>query len=78
MIKKYIFDDFPGSTITIPNGDTLLVAEQNGLLTVWIDDKEDGEQVLTILPTGVSVPSYMQHVGSALVGIFVWHVYRFI
>jgi hypothetical protein len=55
----------------------LLVADQRGTLTLWAE-QEDGnpapQRWFTVVGTGFDAPA-AEHVGSAICGDFVWHVY---
>ncbi|RYF51767.1 MAG: hypothetical protein EOO38_02340 [Cytophagaceae bacterium] len=66
-----------GRTTAVPAGKILFVAEQDGLLHVWIEVNKDTDHVqnLTVFATG-EVVNNEEHVGSAKVGQFVWHVYK--
>jgi hypothetical protein len=56
----------------------LLIAEQHGIVTLWAE-QEDERAVDTrefrLVGTGSERPPGYEHVGSAIVGETVWHVY---
>ena len=54
------------------------VAMQDGKPTVWAEVRTDGDVLqrrLLVVGTGYPVPDGCEHVGSAMDGQFVWHVY---
>lgn len=67
-------------TVRAPRGSkALLVAEQNGNLCLWssVDtDQPEIEYHFQIRGTGHPVTDTTFHVGSAVVGSFVWHVFE--
>jgi len=68
------------SRILVPEGEILLVGSQNNesLPTAWVA-YEAGTEVskeLLIVGTGWEVPEGVVHIGSAVCGDFVWHVYE--
>ncbi len=58
----------------------LFVGIQNGKLCFWaeVDDELKTMEEITIYVcgTGNPIPSPRQYLGSAVIGTFVWHVYR--
>lgn len=78
-IRKYPFGQ--SSTVFAPIGKVLLADYQdNGsdLPTLWIEHDADAERVeYVIMATGAEWnESESEHVGSAICGRYVWHVYR--
>ena len=56
----------------------VFVHEQNGVPTLWAEvdpSTEDREYLLFVIGTGHPVPLCCEYVGSAMCGVFVWHVY---
>jgi len=82
QIRKYKLQENPneyGRQTRVGYGDILLVAEQYGILHAWImvNDSVDTTQVLNVFATGEYIDHNSHtHVGSALVGSFVWHVFK--
>lgn len=81
-IYKYALPIKDKVSVMMPGGGEhiLLVAEQNGSLTVWAQvdtEKPDRARVLHIVGTGHPLDNVkgMFHIGSAIVGQYVWHVY---
>lgn len=76
---------FPLTTVTnmLPVGKVVLVDwlnhDDDVLPTIWIEydpyDAQNTDQYI-IVGTGHHVPTDMEHVGSAVCGRFVWHVYK--
>ena len=80
LIYKYDFDDRTALQLTLRNPKVILVAQQSGALpTVWIEQDLDlaPNTVLTlaVFGTGHVIPDEVNHIGSAVCGPFVWHVY---
>lgn len=80
VIYKYpIGKDFH---ITAPRGAVRLVGYQkdgSDLPTIWIEHDRDApsDTIYLVLGTGEFVdPRHNEHVGSAICGRYVWHVYR--
>lgn len=69
------------ATIALPwsPGDrVLMVADQGGTLTLWAeqeDSKPADLRKFEIVGTGWEVPAGREHLGSAVCGDLVWHVY---
>jgi hypothetical protein len=61
-----------------PEDRVLLVADQRGTLTLWAE-QEDAfpapHREFIVVGTGFEAPAGLEHVGSAVCGDFVWHVY---
>ena len=78
-VYKYKFGN-EADTINIKAAGIALVAQQGDDLypTVWAEHASEGEQVfdLMIFGTGKNIPFGFEHIGSAICGPFVWHVYR--
>lgn len=80
-IYKYEFDDRACLQLTLCNPKVVLVAQQSRALpTVWIEQDLDLAPntvlTLTVFGTGHTIPDAgVSHVGSAVCGSFVWHVY---
>lgn len=80
-IYKYDFDNRTSLQLTLCNPKVVLVAQQSRPLpTVWIEQDLDlaPNTVLTlaVFGTGHTLPDAgVSHVGSAVCGPFVWHVY---
>ncbi len=79
-IHKYDFDDEPELTIPWTRVKVVHVAQQSQVLpTVWAEVSGTQTQTghkLHVIGTGWPVPEHLEHVGSAVCGDFVWHVYR--
>jgi hypothetical protein len=80
VIYKYDFDTRTCLQLTLCNPQIVLIAQQSGALpTVWIEQDldRDPDTVLTlaVFGTGHAIPEGVSHVGSAVCGPFVWHVY---
>lgn len=80
VIYKYEFDR---GVLTAPHGKVMLVGQQHGnqLPTLWLMHPPATERHTmaryTLVPTGQEFdPTGMDHVGSAVCGSFVWHVFR--
>jgi len=81
-IYKYTLDlDIETSEFQMPlDAEILCVQNQNNVLCLWVMFDED--QVLTsirkfqIYGTGHSIPSFKKYIGTAQMGIFVWHVFE--
>jgi len=81
VIFKY---EFETDAINAPNGKVLLVSQrQDGvtLPTIWIEHSSAAsrtEMLYFLRGTGETIhpDSNAEHVGSAVCGPFVWHVYR--
>jgi len=78
-IYKWALSASPVTNVPWSPGDrVLLVADQGGHLMLWAE-QEDGRPVPSrqffVVGTGFEAPPGMEHVGSAVVGEFVWHVY---
>lgn len=64
------------------NAHRLHVGDQDGVPTLWAQVNTDEplvEQVYEVFGTGQPLPEhigYMEHVGTAVGPLFVWHVYR--
>jgi hypothetical protein len=61
-----------------PDDRVLLVADQRGTLTLWAEQEDEREAPVrgfTVVGTGHKAPAGLDHVGSAVCGEFVWHVY---
>lgn len=61
-----------------PDDRVLLIDDQDGRLTLWAEQEDERptpfrEFVMT--GTGSEAPAGFEHVGSAICGEFVWHVY---
>ena len=81
-IYKYKLAIEAEQTLHIPggNGTCLLVADQGGELTIWFEvetDKPERVRTIRIVGTGKNCERVAGdfHLGSAIVGDFVWHVY---
>jgi hypothetical protein len=81
-IYKYKLAIEAEQTLHIPGGrnNCLLVAAQDGALTIWFEvDTTQPEQPHTIHVVGTGRPvenmELKTHLGSAIEGPFVWHVY---
>lgn len=65
--------------VRMPAGYKLLaVAEQRGVVCVWAEVDPQAERVaasVCVVGTGWTLPHGVKHVGTALIGPFVWHVY---
>lgn len=76
MIYKYSFSSM---TMIAPIGTVLLVDYQGDgseLPTLWIDhDLTVAHTNYFIVGTGQARPNAAQHVGSAMCGRYVWHVF---
>lgn len=69
-----------------PHSQIVLVAVQNGRITLWVECDPDEFhsrtelEVITrgflVYGTGHAIPDRNKHVGSVLLGDFVWHVYE--
>ena len=61
-------------------GNVVLVDTQDGFFpTVWVEvdtDKDEKAVLFRIFGTGADLPEHGEHVGSAVCGKYVWHVYR--
>lgn len=61
-----------------PDDKVLMVAEQHGDLTLWAE-QEDSQpatrRALRVVGTGFDAPVGWEHLGSAVCGEFVWHLY---
>ena len=80
-IYKYALQEAPnyyGSVTNVRAGKILFVAEQDGILHAWVevDASTNALQKLRVFATGEKVDASQEHVGSAKVGPFVWHVYK--
>ena len=80
-ILKYELSNSLGQNQLLPNGKVLLVAQQHGqdLPTIWLEcGTEDVLVTYYIYATGAAIHqnSNVEHVGSAVCGFFVWHIYR--
>lgn len=68
------------SAVAMPRDSTiLLVSHQEGNLTLWAEVDTDYDQVtrnFEVVPTGGPCPLGSSHVGTAVIGGFVWHVYE--
>lgn len=77
-IYKY---EFTSGILKAPRGQVMLVAQQGqrDLPTIWIKHETDPKAIVMgvyeIVPTGGVVEVDETHVGSAVCGIFVWHVF---
>lgn len=79
MRRIYKWTLLPTSKVPWSPGDrVLMVADQRGTLTLWAE-QEDGNTVpyreFVVVGTGFEAPAGLEHVGSAVCGEFVWHVY---
>lgn len=75
-ILKYPFDR---AMIEAPFGKVLLIAQQHdsSMPTMWLEaDESNLSAVYYIIGTGDVAPENLDHVGSAVCGEYVWHVYR--
>lgn len=76
-IHKYPFVE---QYLNAPHGPVRLVAQQNDaeFPTLWIEHPVGAPATATfeIRPTGAEFEFSAEHVGSAVCGPFVWHVYR--
>lgn len=76
-IYKYEFG--ANGILIVPHGKVVLVAQQNDseLPTVWVEHERvtDQRMALHMYPTGQPIDVRHKHVGSAVCGRFVWHVY---
>jgi hypothetical protein len=62
----------------IGSGPVVLVDHQNGRLAVWTiedDDELGSARSVRVFGTGHFIPQGWHHVGSCIVGVFVWHVF---
>lgn len=78
MIYKYPLE-LSDEPQPISSGDVVLVAEQDGTLTVWTkENMRDGLsfRYVTVVGTGYPIPEGATHLGSAVCGSFVWHVFE--
>jgi len=82
MIKtifKYKFAN-GDDTMQVDGNKVVLVTQQDPddtYPTVWIEHGENKENFeLAVYGTGHAIPPNYEHVGSAVCGTFVWHVYR--
>ena len=85
-IFKYVIDTKPGNRDYVDvemviGAQILHLGEQNGELVVWVTGNlSDGleKRRFYILATGEAVPdpNLTRYVGTAIVGPYVWHVYR--
>lgn len=80
IIYKYDFEDGPELIIPWSKMNVIHVAANGQTLpTVWVevsgDPTETGHK-LHVLGTGWPVPDHLEHVGSAVCGSYVWHVYK--
>lgn len=73
--------DHPDIVSKVPWGwddKVLLIADQRGTLTLWAeqeDERPPTPRLFEVVGTGGIRPEGMEHVGSAVCGDFVWHVY---
>lgn len=81
-IYKYKLAIEPEQVLHIPGGrnNCLMVAEQDGELTIWFEvdtNQPATPRTLHIAGTGQPIENLelKTHLGSAVVGAFVWHVY---
>jgi hypothetical protein len=80
-VYKWPWDPTLGPTRTLPwstEDRVLLVAEQHGVLTLWAEQEDEGAhdtREFRLIGTGDIKPAGLEHVGSAVVGAYVWHVY---
>jgi hypothetical protein len=54
------------------------VGAQGSDVCIWFEvdtEAEQAELALHVVPTGGAVPFFVEHLGTAIVGAFVWHVY---
>lgn len=79
-VLKLQLDPIPGpQRLAMHRGANIIhVAEQAGILTIWYEC--DNLNTLTavvfhVIGTGHLVQAGLQHVGTAFVGDFVWHLY---
>lgn len=66
--------------VVMPEGaEALFVAVQDSVLCLWVtvDPTRDPEpRLIFVSGTGNPCPNYARHIGSALMGPFVWHVWE--
>lgn len=79
MRRIYKWPLVPGSMALpwSPGDRVLLVADQGGTLTLWAEQEDSHpapQRWFTVVGTGFDAPA-AEHVGSAICGDFVWHVY---
>lgn len=77
VIYKYDFD--LSGVLVVPHGKVVLVAQQNNseLPSVWVEHEDitDERMALHMYGTGHQIDVRHRHVGSAVCGSLVWHVY---
>lgn len=80
MRRIYKWPLMPTTQVPWSPGDrVLMIANQNGTPTLWAE-QEDGappssQRGIAVVGTGFEAPSGLEHIGSAVCGEFVWHVY---
>lgn len=61
-----------------PDDRVLMVADQGGTPTLWAEQEDElpaPTRLVTVVGTGMTAPAGLEHLGSAVCGEFVWHVY---
>jgi hypothetical protein len=69
----------PQSLLIPDAGEILLVHGQGGRIGVWVEVDENApkqKRWFIITPTGGQVPFNGEYVGTAFLGVFVWHVWE--
>lgn len=79
-IYKYPIQIVDRQTLLIPEGAIVryLGLDPNGALCLWAEVDKEVESVeisIAVVGTGRPVPPKGRHLGSAVQGSFVWHVY---
>lgn len=78
QVLKYPF--MHTSPLVAPVGKVVLVdyqSDNSEMPTLWIEHAPGAPMATYVMVgTGHPIASHMEHVGSAICGRFVWHVYR--
>lgn len=80
-VHKYSLDITDAQAVPMPKGAKVVhVGEQRGVLCLWAEvdtDRPKEDRHFVIVGTGNPRPKDAKtHLGSAVVGPFVWHVYE--
>ena len=82
-IWKYEFNDSGFREVDLGrNYKVILIASQHGspFPTIWIEHNPEEEErssvAFQIIGTGHVIPDDYEHIGSAICGAFVWHIYK--
>jgi hypothetical protein len=80
VIHKYTLVPGQDTRLSLPaDSDIIHVANQHGLLTMWIDHDlslKSATRTFTLVGTGHPITSDLIYMGTAHCDPFVWHVYE--